>query len=67
MIVCHCHGKTDRDIRRAIREGARREDDVVTSCAAGRSCGGCVEVIRDLIRTEGAAPTTVAAAARKDP
>jgi bacterioferritin-associated ferredoxin len=41
MIVCHCHGISDRAIRRAVREGAVSSDEVTRSCSAGGTCGGC--------------------------
>ena len=55
VIVCHCKGLSDRDIRAAVREGARSCGQVGRACQAGRTCGGCRPVIRELIRDESGA------------
>jgi bacterioferritin-associated ferredoxin len=62
MIVCHCHGVTDRVIRRTVREGASTCAQVSRACAAGGGCGGCRPVILEIIESEqaGPGPTTAA-------
>ena len=52
MIICHCHGITDRELLRAGREQAagRRADSPV--CHAGNACGGCRPLIEELLRHE---------------
>ena len=52
MIVCHCKGLSDRDIRAAVRDGARSCRQVGRACEAGRACGGCRPTIRELIQDE---------------
>ncbi len=52
MIVCHCHARNDREIRDAVREGACTRQKVIRACSAGRSCGGCIPAIDDIIRSE---------------
>ena len=52
MIVCHCHGVSDRVIRRHVREGAASCALVTRACAAGGRCGGCRPVILEIIETE---------------
>jgi bacterioferritin-associated ferredoxin len=52
VIVCHCEGVTDRVIRKAVRNGARTRNDVVSACAANMSCGGCVPAIDEIIEAE---------------
>lgn len=52
MIVCHCKGISDRDIRAAIRAGAHSSRQVGARCRAGTGCGGCHATIEDLIQTE---------------
>lgn len=49
VIVCHCKGLSDRDIGKAVREGAASAADVVTFCAAGSDCGGCRPVIEEIL------------------
>ena len=39
MLVCHCKGITDRDIRKALLEGALTRDDIERACRAGSACG----------------------------
>lgn len=55
MLVCHCNGASDRKIRRAIRAGAATASQVGQACGAGTCCGGCVELIDELISSERAA------------
>ena len=52
MIVCHCQGLSDRDIRKAVREGAMSASDVSRRCSAGADCGGCRPVIDEIIGRE---------------
>ena len=47
MWVCHCKSVTDRQIRSAIKSGARTTGEIGTYCRAGTGCGGCLpEVCR---------------------
>jgi bacterioferritin-associated ferredoxin len=41
MYICLCRGITDRDIHKAIREGATTVDDLEQQLGAGTGCGGC--------------------------
>ena len=52
MIVCHCRGLSDRKIRDVIRRGAHSPREVAMACHAGRSCGGCIPLVRELIANE---------------
>jgi len=52
MIVCHCRGVSDRKIREAIRRGAHSPREVAMACHAGRTCGGCIPTVRELIASE---------------
>ncbi len=52
MIVCQCKGVTDRTIRKALRDGASNRNDVVHACTAGKTCGGCVPAIDEIIEAE---------------
>ncbi|MDJ0974054.1 MAG: (2Fe-2S)-binding protein [Planctomycetota bacterium] len=52
MIVCHCTGKTDTQIRRAVEAGARSCSDVTRACDAGGVCGGCTPLIEMLTKGE---------------
>ena len=52
MIVCHCKGLTDRDIRAAVLEGALTRNDVERACRAGSECGGCRPLIEQIIGKE---------------
>lgn len=57
MIVCHCHGVSDRRIRAEAGLGASDADDLARRCGAGGDCGGCLPLIEDLL--EGTAWATV--------
>ena len=52
VIVCHCRVVTDRVIRKAVRNGARTRNEVVSACAANMSCGGCAPAIDEIIEAE---------------
>ena len=57
MIVCHCRGLSDRKIREVIRRGAHSPREVAIACHAGRYCGGCIPIVRELIASETSANT----------
>jgi bacterioferritin-associated ferredoxin len=50
MYVCVCHGITDRQICRAVDEGARSLGEVQMQLPIGACCGRCVDTARDVIR-----------------
>jgi bacterioferritin-associated ferredoxin len=53
MLVCHCHALTDRDIRRAVRTtGACSVAEVGDHCGAATGCGGCYEVVDEIVTCE---------------
>jgi bacterioferritin-associated ferredoxin len=53
VIVCHCTGMTDRDIRSLVRSGrARTLREIGRDCAAGHACGGCRLVVEQIVRQE---------------
>lgn len=49
MYVCVCRGITDRDIRKAISEGANSVSDVAQMIGAGTGCGSCHDFTQELI------------------
>ncbi|RIK93780.1 MAG: 2Fe-2S ferredoxin [Proteobacteria bacterium] len=60
MIVCHCRSATDREIRRAVREGATSLREVSAHCGAASGCGGCAEAVVEIIGAElGSVPRSV--------
>ncbi|AEV83043.1 (2Fe-2S)-binding protein [Actinoplanes sp. SE50] len=63
MFVCICHHVRERDVRTAIRCGARTEASVGDACGAGTGCGSCLDRIADLIEEEGCADTRLPSAA----
>lgn len=52
MIVCHCHGVTDREIRNTVQCGARSCDDVAEACGASSGCGGCESLVAEIVQCE---------------
>jgi bacterioferritin-associated ferredoxin len=52
LIVCQCHAVTDRDVRRAVAEGAHTLADVGAVCGAGADCGSCHATVEHLISVE---------------
>ena len=60
MLVCHCKGLTERDVRDAIQSGACTHREIALRCGAGSVCGGCRPVIDELLDVSpgDAAPTS---------
>ena len=56
MLVCHCRGVSDRQIKRAVKNGACTLRDVARETGAGMRCGGCrtnvAQVVQDAMKTE---------------
>jgi len=52
MIVCHCHGVTDREIRASVQNGARTCADVADACGASSGCGGCTSLVAEIVQGE---------------
>jgi bacterioferritin-associated ferredoxin len=53
MLVCHCHALTDRDIRRAVRTTrACSVAEVGDQCGAATGCGGCHDLVADIVAGE---------------
>jgi len=52
VVVCHCEAINDRTIRHAVRGGACTRKAVALACGAGRTCGGCVPVVDEIIACE---------------
>ena len=48
MIVCLCNGKSDRDIRNAIDNGATCLGQL-EQCGIGGDCGGCEATLERMI------------------
>jgi len=49
MLVCHCRGITDRQIRRLVRDGATSTREVARATGAGRGCGGCRSNVKQIV------------------
>jgi bacterioferritin-associated ferredoxin len=58
MLVCHCKGVTEHELRSAIRSGACTRRELARECGAGSVCGGCRPLIDELLDTH--APSRVA-------
>jgi bacterioferritin-associated ferredoxin len=52
MIVCHCKAVSDRTIREAVQRGARTMRQCALASNAGRGCGGCLPVVREIVERE---------------
>lgn len=49
MLVCHCRGITDREIKRLVREGASSTREIARATGAGMRCGGCRSNVRQVM------------------
>jgi nitrite reductase (NADH) large subunit len=52
MIVCHCRGVTDREIRRCVRAGESTLCAVSDACGAATGCGGCEPLVKKIVESE---------------
>jgi bacterioferritin-associated ferredoxin len=52
LIVCHCRAKTDREIRRSVRNGAVTLQEVSRACGAATGCGGCARAVQEILVSE---------------
>ncbi len=50
MYVCVCHAITERQIHRAVEQGARTLGDVQMQLPVGGCCGRCEDSAREVIR-----------------
>ena len=62
MIVCLCHGVSERRVRREIEHGATTVDELAARCGAGACCHGCHPILDDLLTEQVA---TVAVTSRR--
>jgi bacterioferritin-associated ferredoxin len=49
MLVCHCRGISDRQIRRAVENGATSAREVARATGAGMRCGGCRDNVKQVV------------------
>ncbi|MCB9832660.1 MAG: (2Fe-2S)-binding protein [Planctomycetes bacterium] len=49
MLICHCKGKSHRDVQGAVALGARNLADLHRICGAGGACGGCRPTLQALL------------------
>lgn len=49
MIVCLCEAVSDREIKGCIDRGCRSLGEVRRTCGAGRGCGACHAMVREMI------------------
>ncbi len=65
MLVCLCKVVSDKDIRRAIDDGATSVKQVAKCTGAGTGCGACREAIQDQLDERAPCPSLslIAAAA----
>ncbi|MEZ4473774.1 MAG: (2Fe-2S)-binding protein [bacterium] len=50
MIVCLCEGVNDREVKRALRQGAADLSTLRRECGAGGDCGSCRPQLRRMLR-----------------
>jgi len=49
VIVCSCHGVSERRVRREIEHGASTVDELAARCGAGSCCFGCHATLDELL------------------
>jgi bacterioferritin-associated ferredoxin len=58
MLVCHCKGVSEREVRSAIQSGACTRRDIARECGAGSVCGGCRPLLDELIDAHAPPPAS---------
>jgi bacterioferritin-associated ferredoxin len=56
MLVCHCKGVSERELRSAIQSGVCTRGDLARECGAGSVCGGCRPLIDELLDAHAPTP-----------
>ena len=56
MYVCLCNGFTERDVHRALAEGARSPAKVYRVLGSAPQCGRCKSQIKEMLTEYGASP-----------
>jgi bacterioferritin-associated ferredoxin len=64
MYVCVCNAITDREIREAVRNGARNLRQLRATLPLGVGCGRCIESAREIVAGEQVRRTCPAARQR---
>ena len=59
MVICHCHGITERQLHHAVAEGAETLFDVMGCLGAGTGCGNCQVDVREVLESARAAHASV--------
>ena len=49
VMLCHCNGVSDREVRAAVAGGAHTVDTVMRACGAGSDCGGCHVLVEQVV------------------
>lgn len=52
MYVCLCHGVTDRQIERAIDDGATTMKQLSTELKVGSQCGKCCQTTKKVLNSK---------------
>jgi bacterioferritin-associated ferredoxin len=55
MYVCLCLGVTDRDVRRAVEDGACTASEVIACTGAGTRCGTCRSTVGAIVAAHASA------------
>ncbi len=55
MYVCICNGVTDSQIRQAAAAGCREVSELTMRTGCGATCGSCLDMAGDLLRSSQAA------------
>ncbi len=63
MYVCLCNAFTDRDVNRAIDDGARTAGQVYKRLEAVPQCGKCKDTIREMVSARHALPSPLGSGA----
>lgn len=51
MIVCHCHGVNDRQIKQAVEEGTDTLRGLHRELKVGSTCGRCLPQVRQVLES----------------
>ena len=53
MIICLCHGISEKDVDKVVARGACSVEEISKCTGAGTDCGSCYAKIRDIAEKKG--------------
>jgi bacterioferritin-associated ferredoxin len=53
MIICICHGISDKEINQVVRKGICSVEEISRCTGAGTDCGSCYSKMQEIVEKKG--------------